>query len=214
MNESTEWVSLGEAARILGVHPATVRNWADRGELPFRRTPGGHRRFRRPDLVQWAAAQHATQPAEAQLIVQSALGRILLEIDDEPLGEDGPRVRIDPVTREILRAQVRPLMNALMAELTTVPSHGNGAPATPSSVGVDFATAVQERGLSLREAVRGFAYFRQFVIDSVIQLSETGSPRSPSEWGEMLRKVHNFADETLLAIVEFYQQGSVSAMPS
>ena len=52
MNEPSEWVSLGEAAQIIGVHPATIRNWAEQGELPFRRTPGGHRRFRRADLQQ------------------------------------------------------------------------------------------------------------------------------------------------------------------
>ena len=40
-----EWVSLRQAAELLGVHPATVRSWADKGELPSRRTPGGHRRF-------------------------------------------------------------------------------------------------------------------------------------------------------------------------
>ena len=40
-----EWLSLREAAEMLGMHPATVRLWADRNELPSRRTNGGHRRF-------------------------------------------------------------------------------------------------------------------------------------------------------------------------
>ncbi len=44
-----EWLSLSEAAELLGMHPATVRLWADRNELPSRRTNGGHRRFRRSD---------------------------------------------------------------------------------------------------------------------------------------------------------------------
>ena len=44
-NEGSEWVSLRRAADIPGVHPATVRNWADSGKLPFRRTAGKHRRF-------------------------------------------------------------------------------------------------------------------------------------------------------------------------
>jgi excisionase family DNA binding protein len=45
-----EWLSLREAADMLGIHPATVRQWADRNELPSRRTSGGHRRFRRSDI--------------------------------------------------------------------------------------------------------------------------------------------------------------------
>ncbi|HLA43587.1 MAG TPA: helix-turn-helix domain-containing protein, partial [Aggregatilineales bacterium] len=56
MSES-EWISLGEAAKLLGVHPTTVRNWADQGELPFRRTPGRHRRFHRAALQDLATNQ-------------------------------------------------------------------------------------------------------------------------------------------------------------
>ena len=63
MSES-EWVSLRQAAQMLGVHPATVRAWADKGELPSRRTPGGHRRFRRADLLLQAEKHTEVQPLE------------------------------------------------------------------------------------------------------------------------------------------------------
>jgi excisionase family DNA binding protein len=38
-------VSVGEAARRLGVTPATIQRWVDRGLLHAERTPGGHRRI-------------------------------------------------------------------------------------------------------------------------------------------------------------------------
>ena len=40
-----------EVAAILGVDEKSVRLWADTGRLPCWRTPGGHRRFRRADVV-------------------------------------------------------------------------------------------------------------------------------------------------------------------
>jgi len=43
-------VSVAEAARELGVSPATVRRACDAGVLPCRRSPGGHRRFERAAL--------------------------------------------------------------------------------------------------------------------------------------------------------------------
>ena len=43
-----EWLSLSDAAKLLGVHPSTVRLWSDKGVLPTHRTSGGHRRYRRP----------------------------------------------------------------------------------------------------------------------------------------------------------------------
>jgi excisionase family DNA binding protein len=45
-----EWLTLGQAARQLGVAQSTVRKWSDRGLLPAFYTPGGHRRFRRREL--------------------------------------------------------------------------------------------------------------------------------------------------------------------
>jgi excisionase family DNA binding protein len=42
---SKQWLSLNEAAQQLGVHPVTLRRWADDGEIPVMVTPGGHRRF-------------------------------------------------------------------------------------------------------------------------------------------------------------------------
>jgi excisionase family DNA binding protein len=206
MGETTEWVSLGEAAKILGVHAATVRNWADRGELPFRRTPGGHRRFRRIDLLQWAASQHSAQPAEAQIIVQSAMGRILMEMMDEgQLTDQRWYTKLSRDARELLRSKVRRLMDALMYHLAETGNNNNSAPAAAVDVGQDYAEMMQSYGLKLIETVRGFSFFHHFVIDAVIQLSETSSPRSPSEWGDLLRQVYTFTDVVLLTIIEFYQ---------
>ena len=48
--ESLDWLTLGEAARYLGVAQSTIRKWSDGGRLRAFYTPGGHRRFRRGDL--------------------------------------------------------------------------------------------------------------------------------------------------------------------
>ena len=43
-----------QVARFLGVSPPTVVNWVTGGLLAAYRTPGGHRRIRRSDLIQFA----------------------------------------------------------------------------------------------------------------------------------------------------------------
>ena len=45
-----EWLTLGQAAKYLGVAQSTIRKWSDGGRLAAFYTPGGHRRFRRSDL--------------------------------------------------------------------------------------------------------------------------------------------------------------------
>lgn len=38
-------VGITEAARLLGVHPNTLRKWTDEGLIPHMKLPSGHRRF-------------------------------------------------------------------------------------------------------------------------------------------------------------------------
>jgi excisionase family DNA binding protein len=45
-----DWLTLGQAARYLGVAQSTIRKWSDDGRVPAFYTPGGHRRYRRADL--------------------------------------------------------------------------------------------------------------------------------------------------------------------
>lgn len=57
-------LSVGKAARLLAVTPATVRHWTEIGLLPCTRTAGGHRRIAREDVLELARAigggTHAT----------------------------------------------------------------------------------------------------------------------------------------------------------
>lgn len=46
-------VRTGKACEILGVHPNTLRRWADTGQLPSIRLPGGDRRFLISDLEEF-----------------------------------------------------------------------------------------------------------------------------------------------------------------
>jgi len=50
MRDDSEWLTLGQAARFLGVAQSTIRKWSDQGRVPAFYTPGGHRRYRRTDL--------------------------------------------------------------------------------------------------------------------------------------------------------------------
>ena len=50
MIDRGDWLTLGEASRILGVDPDTLRRWADGGKIEVFTTPGGHRRFLRASI--------------------------------------------------------------------------------------------------------------------------------------------------------------------
>lgn len=47
-----DWLKTTDAARLAGVGTTAIKRWADEGRLACRRTPGGHRRYRRQDLLE------------------------------------------------------------------------------------------------------------------------------------------------------------------
>lgn len=45
------FLTVKEVAELLGVSKITIRRWADRGFLSPLRTPGGHRRFLKDEVL-------------------------------------------------------------------------------------------------------------------------------------------------------------------
>lgn len=200
-----EWVSLRRAADILGVHPATVRNWADKGELPSRRTPGGHRRFNRSDLEHYAQTNSDDlQPVELQVIIQNALGKARMQISDSNMDDARWYAALSEAMREQMRLQGRQVLEAMRQYLS------NGAQdsdlALAIRLGKDYAAKLSDEGVTLPQATRGLLYFSDFVVDSILTWSELAQPRSSAEWSNLLRQVNTFIHTMLLSIIEYYEE--------
>lgn len=205
MSQDNEWLSLGEAADILGVHPSTVRHWADSGDLPSQRTPGGHRRFRRRDLQQWATSRERdVAPAEARLMMQSALGRARIEIGEGQLKGQGWYDTMSEETRRLHRTLGRQLLELLTRHLAD-PEDFEDLQQDVRQLGIEYAQLSRSEGVSLVDSVRAFLFFRDLLIESVIQLAEMLSLRTPLDWGDRLKQVHTITDELLLALIEEYE---------
>ena len=204
INDSGEWVSLRQAADILGVHPATVRNWADEGKITSRRTPGNHRRFRKADLLNYADSHDELQPTEVKVIIQSALGHTRMQVGSGNLTDAVWYERMSEATRNALRQQGRQVLEALREYLA------HGAPdanlAAAIKLGKDYARLLSDDELTLPQAVRGFFYFNDFVVNSVLAWSEITPPRSAADWGNVLRQVNTFTNTMLLSIIEYYEE--------
>lgn len=54
-----------KAAKLLQVDPSSIAAWVDQGKIHAFRTPGGHRRIRRSDLI--AFLKHYKMPVPARL---------------------------------------------------------------------------------------------------------------------------------------------------
>jgi|GEM_PF-1546198 len=52
-------VGITDAAKVLGVHPNTLRTWTDKGIVPHTRLPSGYRRYAVADLERFRDAMQS-----------------------------------------------------------------------------------------------------------------------------------------------------------
>jgi excisionase family DNA binding protein len=65
----SDWLTLGQAAKFLGVAQSTIRKWSDLGRVPAFYTPGGHRRYKRADLQAFLDRSGPGKPARGPLVL-------------------------------------------------------------------------------------------------------------------------------------------------
>lgn len=197
-----EWLSLSEMAEILGIHPSTVRNWADQGRMPVHRTQGGHRRFKRSEVDLWLQAQQASVPSEASLVVQDALKRTRVQISEGHLEAQSWYQKLDQEAREKYRLSGRHLMQGLITYLST---DGDEADAEARSLGYEYATRGRRYGLNVSDATQAFLFFRNTLLDALLAVYEAAVVRSPVVLSSMFRKINTFTDRILITLMETYE---------
>ena len=199
-----EWLSLRQAAEMLGMHPATVRLWADRNELPSRRTNGGHRRFRRSDIEARLRqeVEHKPRPA-AQLLVQSVLGRVRFAFTDGTLNTLPWYEHFNESARDAYRSLGRRVLELLLRALTDDTS-SEDLRAEAIQLGKEYGSITRESHVPVADAVRAFLYFHSLVDESVLQLVEVQGSREHQDipWVESLYQVQALTNEILPALIE------------
>ncbi len=201
VEKTDEWLTLSEAARILGVHPSTVRVWSNKGLLPVHRTQGGHRRFRRGEVELWAQAARQTPAIEPQDIIQTAIGRMRLQVAEGHLEAEAWYQRLDEDARERYRRSASRLFHGLMAYLG---SDDEDAITEADALGYEYASHARCYGLSYVDAARAFLFFRNILVEALVKAYREANVSSSKAWEEMLHKIHAFTDRILLTLLDTY----------
>ncbi len=198
-----EWMSLRQAAEILGMHPATVRMWADRNELPSRRTSGGHRRFRRADLEARLRQEMEPKPnPAAQLLIQSVLGRVRFAFTDGTLNTLPWYQHFDDTAREAYRRLGRRVLDLLLRALNDV-TRKEELQREAIQLGAEYGSITFKSHVPVADAVRAFLYFRTLIDEGVLQLAEVRGMRDHDiPWIESLYQIQTITNEILPALIE------------
>ncbi len=201
-HSDSDWLSLSEAAELLGVHPSTVRLWSDKGALPSHRTQGGHRRYKRSEVELWARTARTQPTLEPISVIQSAFRNIHMQIAEGHLEAQSWYQKLNEEARSQYRQSARTLFQGLINYLA---SESDEATSEAHSIGYEYASRAHRFGLNSADAARAFLFFRDALLQSVIQAYQEANVPSGQAWGEVLRKVNAFTDLVLLHLLETFE---------
>jgi excisionase family DNA binding protein len=195
-----QWLSLGEAAKLLGVHPSTLRIWADRDEIPSQRTAGGHRRFLRADIDRQIQRQPPPMTAELQLLIQNAVGRTRMELSEGRLEATQWHQKLDDDQRHKFQSESRNLMRKMIQSI----SEGGVSQNLAGELGEEYYLLGVEANFTLADSVEAFLFFREFLMDSVFSLFETMGGSNYDDWHLLRSHIASFTNAVLINLVRRY----------
>ena len=196
-----QWLALGEASESLGVHPSTLRVWADAGDVRSFRTPGGHRRFRASEieaLVGKAVGRGAPQAVDGlarQLVVQTR--HDLLSLQD---GSQAWLAVFPNDQREGWRESGRRLAG-LAIQYVSRRQGREGVIAEARAIGARYARECLAHRLSLSNTVRAYLFFRESLLKAT-RPGLVARGQYDEEDARIHREMREFLDEVLYAMLD------------
>ncbi len=199
--QEKEWLTLSEVAQILGVHPSTVRIWANEGKIPVYRTRGGHRRFKQSEIRLWLQAKAPSPtPDIPRAVIQAMTRQVRSRITEGVLAQQQWYQQLDEEARARYRKTGQELAQHLWAYLTHEEESEE-----PEVLGYEFANQARHAGLSLAEAMAAFLFFAGATMDGVLEVVSESQVQNGSFWVPLFQKVKVFLHRAFLSMLETHQ---------
>lgn len=200
------WLSIGEACRILGISEATLRQWTDSGQIKVFITPGGHRRYERSQLDEFMASRQKTlgiADLVAKLEETAEPHRELASAITASLGES---IILNQQQKEHLAGLGRRILELIICYVAS-PAERSTSLQKAQNIGIDFGVTMFKAGISLTDSIKAFTCHRRPIVEGVMAMMEKREIIA-EEILAALPLIDDIMDHTLLAMVEAHQQHS------
>jgi excisionase family DNA binding protein len=204
--DTEQWLSLTKAASLLGVHGTTLRRWADRGEIPFMLTPGGHRRFAINDIHLFANQQRRKQlPGTlSQVWAEKAMiqtRKTIVANQDQPW-----LAKHDEKSREQHRIIGRRIMGLTLQYISDVDSNETILEEA-RILGEEYGRLAIAAQLPLTDALQATIFFRDMLVETALQLPDSVHLK-PKANLRLMKRINELLNTVHLAIAAAYETDS------
>jgi excisionase family DNA binding protein len=204
-------LSLGPASRLLGVHPETLRRWADEGRIDAFLSPGGHRRFDRRELERILAARRprpGAKPLSSLGATPDRLSRAYRRSYLAEPGDGGARSAVPLTEREAFRTDGRLLVGSLVAYLDAPgPAERASAESAAAALTDDLARRLAAGGLSLTESVGLFVAARRPFLSELGVIARRRA-LDAERISAMFEQASALLDRLLVRLIEAHQEAA------
>jgi excisionase family DNA binding protein len=198
------WLGLGEASRLLGITPATLRRWADQGQVTTFITPGGHRRFPRASIESLLPQGRARRPALSRL--GASASRVAVAYRRAKLADHRAErnwlAHLSDADRIELRERGNQLLEVLLQHLDEEGRSRSGRKlVAASAMANEYGRRAAILGASLSDAVESFIRFRGAFIGELAGLARRRR-LDTREATALLVEAEGVMDRLLVALVD------------
>jgi excisionase family DNA binding protein len=207
-----EWLTLNQAAQQAGVHPSTLRRWADQGEVPVLITPGGHRRFQAQLFATWLQERQSCRlPALPAVWTEEAIRQTRRVLVAHP--PVSWRENQSEGARNDARGLGRRLMGLAMRFVAVPEEDGMVMLPEAAEIGRSYAILGREAGLSLADILQASLFFHNQLLEIALNLSD--NDRSPPDVSRhMLQRINQLLQTVHLAVVAAFCETDQPALPA
>jgi excisionase family DNA binding protein len=195
-----KWLSLNEASGRLGVHPTTLRRWADAGKIPVFVTPGGHRRFSESEIESFAKERLQLQVASGleELLERYAMQRARKDIASH--SKEPWLATISNEDREVSRNLGRRLLGLSLQYI--VSEDGRDLLRETEELGLEYGRHGRAMGMPLEQMLRASMLFRDSLIETSMDLPESTASQHTSM--HLVLRINELINTVQLAVVKAY----------
>jgi len=203
-NAVPQWLALKEASDFLGVHFTTLRTWADNGDIPVFRTPGGHRRFSLDDLRRFLAQRSQLATTDEHRIVSVAVVRAREELERQLPVDQRWRYPLQGDAEQARRQRGRQLF-ALAVSFVLKPAQSERLLVQGRELGREYGWEAARSGIGLPETGKAVQFFRSQLVETVRHQESASLPDADDL--RVQRLIDLFLDEVLYAVLDGYERG-------
>lgn len=212
-----KWLTLSQAAEFLGVHPTTLRRWADNGDIPVTVTPGGHRRFLTSELETRLNHTPPTVKQESVSLTdyhghasRAWADFALVETRHRLVSKPEPQwlTAFDEDDRNEKRELGRRLM-ALLMQHVSAQDDDQGLLIEARSIATRYAQNCAMVGLSAAESLEATTFFRDAMTEVALQMPHVAHLDDDVRL-RLLRKLNQVFNIVQVGVVEYFDELSSS----